>query len=279
VRVDGAGVGTARADSFGIWTFTLTSPLEQGAHTATVSATDAAGNTGPVSLVRGFTVDTVAPAAPVFTAPGAFVNVPRPTLAGTAEAGSTVTVLLDGMIVGTVTADVSGGWRLIPSAPLAQGAHVALATARDAAGNASASALPLHFAVDMLAPEPPVVVTPSEGESVSPDELSFTGTAEAGSTVTVSVDGLLVGTATADPSGQWSATTVYALAEGPHTVTATAADGAGNVSLASIPRAFTVESRSCGCASSPSEGMLALCGWFVLRLWARRRGRREQASP
>ena len=46
---DGATLlGTATADSTGAWSYT-TSPLQNGPHAFTATATDAAGNTSPVS--------------------------------------------------------------------------------------------------------------------------------------------------------------------------------------------------------------------------------------
>src|SRR5690606_10210331 len=69
VRIDGAVVGTTLADGSGAWTFTPATALAEGAHTVSATATDAAGNTGPISNTNTFTVDSVAPAAPVVTAP------------------------------------------------------------------------------------------------------------------------------------------------------------------------------------------------------------------
>ncbi len=59
----------------------------------TATATDPAGNTSPVSAPKTFTVDTVAPGAPVVTSPaeGSTTANPTPNLAGTAEPDSTVT--------------------------------------------------------------------------------------------------------------------------------------------------------------------------------------------
>ncbi|MDJ1169904.1 Ig-like domain-containing protein [Roseofilum sp. BLCC_M154] len=70
---------------------------------------------------------------------------------------------------------------------------------------------------------------------------TFTGTAEANSTVTLtsSVDGT-VGTTTADGLGNWTitASTLNAVA---HNITATATDTAGNTSSASLPLGITVD--------------------------------------
>jgi hypothetical protein len=271
VLVDGTVVGTATANAFGAWSLALNIPLAQGVRTVIATATDLAGNTGPASTPRSFTVDTVAPAAPALTAPAALVNTATPVISGTAEAGSTVTVLVDGVRVGTATANASGAWSLALAEPLAQGAHTVTATTTSAAGNTSAPSAPRGFTVDSVAPAPPEVVTPADGATVRPGELSFSGRAEAGSTVTVLVDGTVVGTTTADQAGQWSVNSLYTLAEGGHTMTATATDGAGNVSSASNGRSFTMEPQSCGCASSPAGGLASMLGLLALWFWGRQR--------
>jgi Ca2+-binding RTX toxin-like protein len=70
---------------------------------------------------------------------------------------------------------------------------------------------------------------------------TFTGTAEANSTITLSssVDGT-VGTVTADGAGNWSIT-ASTLTEGNHDITATATDAAGNTSAASTTLAITLD--------------------------------------
>jgi MYXO-CTERM domain-containing protein len=254
--------------------------LTRGAHSVSATATDAAGNTSVPSATRGFSVDvedTVAPEAPVLTEPAAVVTTATPAISGTAEAGSLVTVRLDGTVVGTVRAHDSGAWTFTMASPMAQGTHSVTATATDAAGNTSPVSSPRGFVVDSVAPAPPEVLTPTAGATVRPSELRFSGRAEANSTVVVTVDGLVVGTTRAEASSAWSVYSLYQLAQGPHTVSATASDGVGNVSTASAPISFTVmeppeeeEPPSCGCSSSPTGGAASLLGLLALA----RRGRR-----
>ena len=66
------------------------------------------------------------------------------------------------------------------------------------------------------------------------NEITLTGTAEAGNTVTIFDGTTQLGTATVNSSGAWAFTT-GTLADGFHTFTASAADAAGNTSLASQP--------------------------------------------
>ncbi|MGR3908525.1 Ig-like domain-containing protein, partial [Burkholderia sp. SR8] len=65
--------------------------------------------------------------------------------------------------------------------------------------------------------------------------------AEAGSTVSIYDGTTLLGTTTADPTGNWTFTPTTALGEGAHSLTVTATDTAGNVSLPSASFAITVD--------------------------------------
>ena len=102
VVVDGTTAGTTTADGSGNWTLTQPTNLADGPHTLRARATDGAGNTGPNSTTSTFTVDATAPAAPALTVPadGSGTNDPTPAYSGTAEIGSTVTVIVDGAPIG-----------------------------------------------------------------------------------------------------------------------------------------------------------------------------------
>ncbi|MCP3138190.1 kelch repeat-containing protein [Pyxidicoccus xibeiensis] len=270
VKLDGIDLGSATANASGAWSLTPGAPVSRGAHLATAIATDAAGNASLPSAPRGFTVSSALPAPPVLTAPAAMVGSAQPTIEGRAEAGALVTVLVDGVEAGTVSVDAFGTWRFTPSSELAQGAHRVTATATDAEGNASAASAAREFTVDSVAPEKPQVLTPASGESVGADAVSFSGKAEAGSAVTVSVDGAVMGRVTAAQDGTWSFTSPYALSAGDHQVSATATDGAGNVSPEAV-HGFQVESGGCGCSSSPTGGFVPMVGLMALWMWGRRR--------
>jgi hypothetical protein len=81
-------------------------------------------------------IDTTPPATPA--APTVAGNgTARPTLSGTSEAGATITIRLDGTVIGTTTADGSGAWSWTPSSDLPGGGHQITVTASDAGGNTS----------------------------------------------------------------------------------------------------------------------------------------------
>ncbi|WP_404362435.1 Ig-like domain-containing protein [Corallococcus coralloides] len=246
---------TTTANASGAWSCTA-STLAEGAHTVSATARDAAGNTGPASTAVPFTVDSVAPAAPVVTAPTAnqTVATQTPVLSGTAEANSTVTVREGTTVLCTTTANASGAWTCT-SSTLAEGAHSITATARDAAGNTGPASTAVPFTVDSVAPAAPVITAPTANQLVATKTPVFSGTAEANSTVTVREGTTVLCTATANASGAWSCTS-STLADGSHSITATARDAAGNTGPASTAVPFTVDATApvAPIVSAPTSG-------------------------
>ncbi|WP_051485426.1 Ig-like domain-containing protein [Nocardioides sp. J54] len=229
VSVDGTVIGTTTVDPGGSWTIDATTPLADGPHAVEATQTDPAGNTsGPAT--SGFEVDTTAD-APVIESPtsGTVTNDPTTTISGTAEPGATVTVDVDGTTY-TTSADGDGSWS-VTTDPLADGSHTAVATQVDGAGNTSPASSPVVFTVDTEV-EPPVILTPADGEVTADDTPTVTGTAEPGSEVVVTIGDVEL-TTTADPvTGAWEVTVPdgQALPDGEHTVSAVATDPASNTS-------------------------------------------------
>ncbi|ONP13920.1 calcium-binding protein, partial [Burkholderia cenocepacia] len=239
-------LGTTTADPSGNWTFTPTTGLGEGAHSLTVTATDAAGNVSTPSTAFDLTIDTTAPALPTVNATDGT------SLSGTAEAGATINIDTngDGTPDATVTADLSGAWTYTPSTPLPAGTVIGV-TATDAAGNTGPSAS-VTVTGDTTAPAAPIVVSVTDdvgsivgllttGATTDDTTPTLAGTAEAGSTVSVYDGTTLLGTTTADPSGNWTFTPATGLGEGAHSITVTATDTAGNVSPPSAAFAITVD--------------------------------------
>ena len=103
------------------------------------------------------------------------------------------------------------------------------ATATSSSGQTSAASGAVTVTVDTVAPTAPAL---SSNALVNTNQVKLSGTAEANSTVTVYDGTAVVGTGTTNSAGAWSITT-NALSMGTHTLTAKAADAAGNVSTAS----------------------------------------------
>ncbi len=246
IRVDGTLLGNATVTG-NTWTFTPTVPLAEGQHTVTATATDAAGNTASDS--NTFTVDTTAPTVVVTTpAEGSRTNDTTPAYSGTVEAGATVVITVDGMVLGNAT--VTGTtWTFTPTVPLGEGSHTVMATATDAAGNTANDSN--TFTVDLTAPAV-AVTTPAEGSSTNDTTPTYSGTVEAGATVVITVDGVVLGNATVTGT-TWTFTPTVPLVEGQHTVTATATDEAGNT--ASDSNDFRVDLTAPAVAvTAPAEG-------------------------
>ncbi|EXE45158.1 bacterial Ig-like domain family protein, partial [Acinetobacter sp. 766875] len=216
VTVDGVDYPAVN-NGDGTWTLAdNTLPvLTDGPHTVTVTATDPAGNVGTGNAV--VTVDTTAPSAPVLDP----INATNP-VTGTAEPGSTVTVSFPDGTPATVVAGPDGKWTVPNPGDLTDGQTVT-ATATDPAGNPSA---PSTGTVDAVAPA--VTVTTTLTNDSTP---ALTGTVnDPTAKVVVTVDGVNY-PATNNGNGTWTLAdnTLPVLTDGPHTVTVTATDPAGNV--------------------------------------------------
>ena len=231
---DGATLlGTAAANASGAWTYT-TGTLASGAHSFTATAT-ASGSTSAASAALSVTVDTHVPAAPVITAVSPDTGVAGDaitaanilTLAGLAEANSTVTVYDGATLLGTTAANGSGAWTYITKA-LADGLQIFTATATDVAGTTSASSSLIGVVVDTTPPAAPIITT----DTTVNNSTTLGGTAEANSTVRVYDGTTLLNSVLANNSGIWSYTT-GPLAGSTHVFTARATDVAGNMSVSS----------------------------------------------
>ncbi|PUL43027.1 Ig-like domain repeat protein, partial [Salmonella enterica subsp. enterica serovar Dublin] len=121
----------------------------------------------------------------------------RPTLSGTAEPGSTISINDNGFPVATfppIVADADGKWSFTPSLALADGDHVFTATATNDRGTSGQS---VSFTID-IDTQPPVL----EGLAVSDVGYRLTGTTEAGSTVVIKDSlGNTLGSGTAGDDG------------------------------------------------------------------------------
>lgn len=253
VRVDDVVTCTGTADVTGAFACTAGAALAEGAHAVTATATDAAGTSAP-SVAVPFSVDTTVPAAPVVTSPARDASTgPQPTITGTAEAGTTAVVRIDGLVVCAVLVDSQGQWTCPVPRPLPSGAHGVSAIARDGAGNASPPSDVVPFSV-LGAPRTPVLEAPASGSSTTDTTPRFSGTAEPGSTVTVKVDAVAVCTAMADTTGHFECVPAAPLELGLHQA-AVSSETAGGVA-SSVASPFTVVEAPT--ISAPTQGEVTL---------------------
>ncbi|WP_249360484.1 Ig-like domain-containing protein, partial [Citrobacter sp. wls707] len=157
---NGVEIGQVTIDANGHWSFTPSSPLADGTHQFTVSASNNAGSSG-MSDSWVIIVDTLAPDTPVVTQEidnvgsitGLIANDGQtddatPTLTGTGEAGSTISIYDNGILIGMEPVDDNGNWTFTPDTPLSDGVHNLTLTQTDAAGNVSAETSLPTFTVD-----------------------------------------------------------------------------------------------------------------------------------
>ncbi|WP_279595376.1 beta strand repeat-containing protein, partial [Methylobacterium sp. J-090] len=232
-----------------------------GAVTSSIHITDTVGNTatlpGPAALI-----DTVAPLGTGLLTP---VQLPGTVQFDVtfpeAVAGLDATdfqVVGTGSILGNVVqavANPAGGYTVVIGNLSGAGtlglALSATSNITDAAGNAATLGPVTPVALDLVPPPMPVITGLVSDGGVPGGFLTadttptLAGTAEAGSTVTVSYQGPAGTTGTltavAGVSGAWTATVPGALADGSYAFTATAADASGNVSLPASTKVVTIE--------------------------------------
>jgi Ca2+-binding RTX toxin-like protein len=259
ILVDGVSQGNATLSGTN-WSFTPSTDLNDKAYKIEAIATDTYGNQSAKTLLN-FTIDTVAPVAPgkpdldSSRDSGKFnnddlTNVNKPLFKGTAESNSTVTIFVDGVSIGTTTANNSGAWSFTPTNALTDGIRQITAKATDRAGNVGSESLPLQVTIDTskpLAPSAPDLTDASDSGFNNKDNYTketkptLTGTAEPNSTVDIFDGATQIGTVTADTTGNWSFTATTTLTEGVHAITTKATDLAGNTSLASSVTSITVD--------------------------------------
>ncbi|MCB9596210.1 MAG: hypothetical protein H6719_26040 [Sandaracinaceae bacterium] len=155
VLVDGAVVGTVVVGDDGTWSYTPTSDLSDGAHTIVARATDAAGN--EASEMRDIEIDTgmgPATAVSILTpTDGATLTIDPPVVGGTAPPGSSVEILIDGVVVATVIADLDGNWSYRPASPLGDGEHVVLVNATTPSGDRASDSVRFEIATGGTSPD------------------------------------------------------------------------------------------------------------------------------
>jgi hypothetical protein len=228
----GTAIGTAIVGPNGQWTWTPTTPLDEGTHVITAQQTDSLGNVSPPSASRTITIDVTPPPAPRVDQPvnGSEINTDRPLVSGSADAGTTVTADAGNGNSCVAVADASGHYQCQLPQPLPQGPATITVTATDVAGNVSPPTV-VETTVDLTPPTAPRVDQPVNGGEINTVRPEVSGQAEPGSTVTADAGNGNTCTAVADAvTGLYQCQLPSDLPQGPATITVTATDPAGNVS-------------------------------------------------
>ena len=253
---NGRLIGTTTVGSNGSWSFTPDTALADGSHSFTATVTDGVGRTSEPTGGFGIVIDTKAPDAasdllvtdnvgayqgPVVS--GDTTDDNTPTLSGRAEPGSTVNIIDNGQVIGSTKVNPDGTWSYTPDQPLANGAHDLTTTVTDPSGNTGPEGSHVVITVDVVPGKVEITgvtddagsVTGSLSQNAVTDDTrpQISGTAKAGSTVTIMDGSNVLGTTTAGADGTWSFTPSVDLGRGEHTFTATAKDPMGNESASS----------------------------------------------
>ncbi len=175
-------VGTVTTTST---TYSVTSStLTPGTHTLNATATDIAGNLGPVSADVTITIDTTAPVAPStpalttasdtgISATDGITTDTTSTFTGTAESGATVTLLNGVAATGTAVTATGGAWTATTST-LANASYTIGARTTDVAGNIGPASAGVSLVVDTVKPTVTLNQATSQADPTSSAPIDFT---------------------------------------------------------------------------------------------------------
>jgi hypothetical protein len=194
-----------------------TGPLNEGQHTFTVRAIDAAGNADQSPATFTWTIDTTVPDTTIDSGPANPTNSNSPSFTFHASEFATYECRLDG---GGFSACLSP----VTYSGLSIGSHTFSVKAQDAAGNQS-SATSFTWTIDTTAPPEPVITsTPTNPTNQTGGSFSFTDT-EAGVIFLCQLDGSAYSACSSPKS-------YSGLNQGSHTFSVKAQDAVGNQSSA-----------------------------------------------
>jgi RHS repeat-associated protein len=205
--MSGSGAPGARVDIFVNGGHVATGAIgDSGKFAITVPALAAGQQVTAAQTITGVTSN---PSTPVTVAalppPPPIVGSPLvaggTNLTGTATAGASVQIFIDGVEVGTALATGAGAWNLVVS-PLVAGGTVKVR--QTIAGVTSA------FSSEVTVPPPPPIVNPF----VVAGDMRVSGMAIPGALVRVFISGAIAGATAASPDGTWALPLATALVAG-----------------------------------------------------------------
>ncbi|EHX9561747.1 non-fimbrial adhesin SiiE [Salmonella enterica] len=187
--------------------------LPDGMYTINVVATDVAGNTAQTQ--ERFTIDTVTIDPTIRLSDPSIddqheATSLRPEFKGFAEAFSTIMIQWDGKVVGSANANANGEWSWMPPSVLAPGSYVVSIVAKDKAGNES-SQVDFPVVIPVIDVTPPTIKLSEESDSGALGDFTtnnktptLIGSTLPNTIVSIYVDGVKVGEATADTAGRYT---------------------------------------------------------------------------
>ncbi|AOS66056.1 S1 family peptidase [Actinoalloteichus hymeniacidonis] len=158
--------------------------------------------------------------APVIETPedGQRIGEDEQVIAGTANPFATVSLQINDQAA-EVTADEDGAWEIRPDSALPVGEYSVTASQTLTVGGETWTSEETSLSF-FVAPAAPAITEPADGTESDNATPTVSGTAQAGATVTVSVDEETAGETEADAEGNWTLDVTEELAPGTHTITA-----------------------------------------------------------
>ena len=263
-------LGTAVADGSGDWRIT-SSVLGDGSHSITAKAEDLAGNVSFASGEITITIDTIKPTVAI-SDPSASITAGGPIDYTVSFSGYSDITFVSSLIsiakIGSADASTvavnstTGDTRTVSLSDITGDGTIGIAIASgacsDTAGNLSDEvSSAVSFTADNTAPDAPSapdLLSSSDVGYYDDDNITnnttptFSGRAEALSTVNLYDGTTLLGTGTASAVGEWTIMT-SSLSDGDYTITATATDLLGNVSGVSASLGITIDTIATFCTS------------------------------
>ncbi len=212
VYLGGTLLGTVNANGQGAWNYTYaptSTTVPSGTYGFSAVAMDQSENISAASAPFSFVVTP--PTAPVLndispdtgaSSTDGITNAKNPTFSGTAQPNTIINLYSNGNNnpFGTATTNSSGTWSYtIPGGGWGDGTYSVTATATDAAGAVSNISAPRTVVIDTQQPQQPQVtgISPDTGKSndgiTTAHNLTISGTAQAGDTVIIFLNGGLLG--------------------------------------------------------------------------------------
>jgi hypothetical protein len=267
VYLDNVSIGSTTATAGGSWSLLQPSALGQGSYTVKATAQSSGAPASGFSAANTFTVDTQAPTATISSTAGpsggstSYTPIPYSILFSEAVTGFAVTGLtVSGGTAGSfvVVSPTQYTFSVTPTGAGTVEVSIAPSVAQDGAGNDNVASTTYSLNYVPVFTAAPVITSPFDRQyfTTAPATPTYTGTAPAGSLVTVYLGGNLLGTTFADAAGNWSFVQPYGLGDGFYYPAATAQSPGEEVSPRSSFVRFAVDTvpPSVPVVTSPTNG-------------------------
>ncbi|WP_255631901.1 Ig-like domain-containing protein, partial [Caballeronia sp. dw_19] len=234
--------------------------------------TNAAGTTGAASDAVAFTFMPVA-TVPVITLlheyngsvdvksvpSGSTTPYTSNVIYGTAHYGDTISVYDGATLLGSVGVSVDGSWWIGSAITWASGVHTITATAKTTTGLTSTVSNTFTFTVNTSTPATPAAPTFTDdsgnaiaaGGATADPHPHINGKGTAGDIITVSDNGVVIGSTTVANDGTWSFTPSTDMANGSNSITVIETNPAGTPSASSTPVIVVVDTTTPAKPSTP----------------------------